>query len=871
MPTLLNSLRLPVAFIFMAVQWTQAQVCLDVTVSLDANGYYKLQKSDIIHPNYLTEDHITFSETEFTCEDVGVQMVDVLFYGSVNTYTACVATVVVRDVTPPAISCLSNLHVVLDGQGQHTFQPQNINYQSADECSRVGFRFVPSRVSCTDPNPIDVLVIARDESNNLDTCYMEVSWEMPAFSTTMTCRDTAVFKLVGNEEILLTADIIFEDVQFGCAGDYALELFDGGIARPDPLITVADSNAVLTVTVTDTGNGNQCTADVVVLTNIYCQKISLVCDTQCNSAPEGNCASGHSLLDDVEWPCDVLISNACPFDELYPLPEILVWYGMADSMDAYPIFGFDCLFLGYWDEPLFFATQKLIRRHWTVLDWIAEESYDYIQTITLDYELTAICDTQPWNAPTGDCSSGHSLSDDVEWPADITIHSPFAKPEQLKQNGNVLAQNVEPQVIADCNVASTNYQDIVTALNDTTLLIERTWSVQDVHSLQVWQYVQRITIIREGVQSVVCVTREQGQRIPGVQLRDNIFTDIQGCSYFDNPSGIIVTPVKDDPLKQGVNVHDQIAIREYLVGTRTLSVYEQYAADVNQDGTVDEDDISAIDEILNGTFVPPFQQTWKFFEVETGAAFADISSTLEPYYFIGVKIGDVVTAAGEEEIFLIGRDDVLNQGETYEIPFFLEREDRTSGLGIQFSSPGQQVEFLGITAPQLPDFHSGSFHILPGLLNVIWLAPGSHLTTGVEIQPDEPLFIVRLKANENIIMHDAVVLGPLFPNEFVIPGTNSSFIIRLYWGDVIVLPTIDLSDGRTLEMYPNPVTDELQIKGLTEKDHGLMTVYDALGRVVARSELKATLNMESLHPGTYYISFLIDGKYMNAVPLIKMD
>jgi hypothetical protein len=871
MPALRKSFSLCFVFSCLAVQLIQAQVCLDVTVSLDANGYYKLQKSDIIHPNYLTEDHITFLPTEFTCEDIGVHTIDVLFYGSVNTYTACEATVVVRDVTPPVSTCFSNLHVVLNGQGQHTFQPQTINYQSTDECSKVGFRFVPSLVTCTDPNPMDVLVIARDEASNFDTCYMEVSWEMPAFPTTLSCRDTALFKLVGDEEILITADMIFEDVQYGCAADYTVELFDNGIPRPDPLITVADSTAVLTVTVTDSGNGNQCTSIVTVLTNLYCSKPSLICDTQCNSAPEGDCASGHTMLDNVEWPCDVIITEACPQDELYPYPDILTWYGLADSSNAYPQYGFDCLFEGYWDEPLFFPTQKVIRRHWTVLDWIAQDAYDYIQTITLEYDLTEICDTQPWNAPAGDCASGHTLTDDVEWPADITIHSPFAKPADLKKNSSVDAKNVEPQVSTGCNAAEHTYSDVVSAINDTTVLIERTWTVQDVPSLQTWHYVQLITIIREGNQSVVCVTREQGQGIPGVQLQAGIYTNVQGCSYINNPSGIIVTPLKDDPLKQGVNVHDQIAIREHLLGIRTLSPYQQYAADVNQDNAITEADISAIDAILNGTFVPPFQHTWKFFEVNTNAAFADISNTLEPYYFIGVKIGDVITAAGEEEIFLIGRDDVLNQGETYEIPFYLEREDRTSAIGIQFSSLGEEVEFLGITAPQLPDFHAGSFHILPGLLNVVWLAPGSHLTTGVEIQPDEPLFVVRLKANENIIMHDAVALGPLFPNEFVLPGTNLSYVIRLYWGDVIILPTVDVSDGRTLELFPNPVTDELHIKGLSDQDYGLMTVYDGIGRLVARSELQETFNISALHPGTYYISLLINGDYANALPFIKIE
>ncbi|MEP6793731.1 MAG: hypothetical protein ABJB16_05345, partial [Saprospiraceae bacterium] len=159
-------IKCSIILIFLSFYTTsiQAQACKDASVNLDSDGHYTLKAKDIILPLYLSEPNISFSPMQFTCDDIGVNDVNVLIYTSVETFIHCQSKVTVNDVTPPTAKCFSGLHVVLDGKGQYEFKPQGINLQSSDACSEVGFRFIPSRVRCTDPNPINVMMIARDNA-----------------------------------------------------------------------------------------------------------------------------------------------------------------------------------------------------------------------------------------------------------------------------------------------------------------------------------------------------------------------------------------------------------------------------------------------------------------------------------------------------------------------------------------------------------------------------------------------------------------------------------------------------------------------------------------------------------------------------------
>ncbi|HSI89490.1 MAG TPA: T9SS type A sorting domain-containing protein, partial [Adhaeribacter sp.] len=61
-----------------------------------------------------------------------------------------------------------------------------------------------------------------------------------------------------------------------------------------------------------------------------------------------------------------------------------------------------------------------------------------------------------------------------------------------------------------------------------------------------------------------------------------------------------------------------------------------------------------------------------------------------------------------------------------------------------------------------------------------------------------------------------------------------------------------------LTVYPNPVTEVLQIEGFAESGETvLVKIYDAMGRVVLRREEPAAaaipVNLQALRKGAYYV------------------
>ncbi len=153
---------------------------------------------------------------------------------------------------------------------------------------------------------------------------------------------------------------------------------------------------------------------------------------------------------------------------------------------------------------------------------------------------------------------------------------------------------------------------------------------------------------------------------------------------------------------------------------------------------------------------------------------------------------------------------------------------------------------------------------------MVWIASPAHFATGFEIIENEPFFILRLKANENVILHDAMSLGTDIENQFIPPSTDSTFIFRLFWDGVIVSSTVDIGDGRTLEFYPNPVTNVVHFKGLNDQENVIITLYVGVGRTILQSSLKEKVDLTLLHTGIYYISFFVDGKYSKMVPVVKI-
>ena len=214
---------------------------------------------------------------------------------------------------------------------------------------------------------------------------------------------------------------------------------------------------------------------------------------------------------------------------------------------------------------------------------------------------------------------------------------------------------------------------------------------------------------------------------------------------------------------------------------------------------------------------------------------------------------------------------VLNAGETYTVPFYLERNENLAGFALRLKNENNNLDFLNVTAPNLPGFdpEDNVANFSDGI-SIQWVTPMQHLLNGIAIDSTEPLFILEIRANENIILNEHLSLESIFDNLLKPSGIDAPLEIRLAWEDVVVSSVVDLGNGRRIEFYPNPVTEILHLKGVTADDEGKITIIDPTGRIAFEGNMESSLDISRLHVGMYYIVFTIEGKKSSAAPLVKL-
>ena len=857
-----------------------AEDCNSKTIYLNSHLTYILTREDVLAEPLGPEYEVLFNPQVLTCEHTGDAKVSVTIKLNGNVVTTCFAEFHVLETQQPVAECKSTVHVQLNKYGDYLLKPSDVDNGSYDNCSDLSYYFVPGGVSCSSPNPSTIWMNVRDKSGNERSCSVTVYWEDPEPAPPLACQgDVYIVFYHNNGEELIDVEMIINDPDVDCKENYDLEIIENGIPRPQPVVTINDTNAVLQASVVNTYTDESCLVDLHIH---VCDPATIVsfCDTLCRTAPLGDCGSGHTLEDGVEWPCDIFLPNFC-YDtsiSVYPSPEILRSQYQVDPRDAKPQFPSQGCYLNailYEDHVKNTFPNPTIIRTWSAINWLTVEIVEYQQTIYLAFDTMQICDTQAWDTPEGNCESGHTLSDDVEWPADITVHTTFISPDDFEDNPAVLIQNARPQLETNCNQASMRYTDLVTEINDTTAVITRTWTIFDWHTIREWTYVQHITVIGDHKASLVCVNLEPGQAIPDVQLIAGVETDASGCYTFENPNSIIVTPQKSAALQEGVNLLDLILLDKMLLGIAPLSEYQTYSADLNRDDTITTIDAVDMKKLINGTLTNTYPGHWKFFEQHTKEPSADISDPLPSHRFIGAKLGDVNNSVLEgiidyTDANLHITDHQIYGGETYHIPVYLDIDATIEGLGVRFISNNPSLEFLAVTPSQLAGITSQDYFISENALTLLWTSPGQSITGGIAISSSTPLFYILVRAQERIILSEVVSLENNFQHLAKGLPDDEVFDLTLEW-DGIINTTIDLNDGRQLSINPNPTTDIIYINGLLPDDAGSIKVMNSLGVTVSTFDLHDHITLAQLPEGLYYLIVKMNTGIEGVIPVVKIE
>lgn len=161
-------------------------VCQNISIYLDGSGNASIVAADIDGGS--TDDcgspMLSAGQTTFTCADLGPNNVTLTVSDDAGNIDSCVAVVTVLDTVSPAASC-QTITVYLDGSGNATITPADLDGGSSDNCGTPSLSLSTSTFDCSNTGTNAVTLYAEDGSTNVDSCtgmVMVMDTIAPAFT-----------------------------------------------------------------------------------------------------------------------------------------------------------------------------------------------------------------------------------------------------------------------------------------------------------------------------------------------------------------------------------------------------------------------------------------------------------------------------------------------------------------------------------------------------------------------------------------------------------------------------------------------------------------------------------------------------------------
>ena len=236
--------------------------CKNINVSLDENGQAQITANQVIFSAFdaCGIQSRSVSQTDFDCDDIGPNVVQVTVTDNHGNSRSCNATVTVKDAIAPTAVC-RDATVQLDPAGQATLSGNDIDNGSFDECGGIQST-VPSQqsFSCGNVGANTVTLTVTDVNNNASTCTATVTVE-DNVAPDAVCRNVTV-QLDENGAGSTTAAAVDNGSGDACGIQSAV------LSRQS--FSCADMGAnTVTLTVTDVNNNaSTCSATVTVEDNL---------------------------------------------------------------------------------------------------------------------------------------------------------------------------------------------------------------------------------------------------------------------------------------------------------------------------------------------------------------------------------------------------------------------------------------------------------------------------------------------------------------------------------------------------------------------------------------------------------------------------
>ncbi|MCB0755656.1 MAG: HYR domain-containing protein, partial [Flavobacteriales bacterium] len=245
--------------------------CQDITVQLDQSGTFSIVASDVDagSADNCAVSSIVVSPSTFDCSNLGTETVTLTVADDFGNQSTCTADVTVLDTIPPTSIC-QDITVQLDGSGNASIVPSQIDNGSNDVCGIASITLDVTSFNCSNAGANVVTLTVEDNSGNTSQCTATVTVE-ETVPPTASCQDATVYL-----DELGQASISAADVDAGSTDNCAITSIS---VSPSDFLCAQLGIQPVTLTVEDgSGNTDNCSASITVLDTISPQIIDCPSD-----------------------------------------------------------------------------------------------------------------------------------------------------------------------------------------------------------------------------------------------------------------------------------------------------------------------------------------------------------------------------------------------------------------------------------------------------------------------------------------------------------------------------------------------------------------------------------------------------------------
>lgn len=809
----------------------------------------------------------TLSPSFFDCTSAGLQNVIVTATDDSGNVHAEVVQVMLEDkLAPIPVVVNASTAILSAGPGDLVpsirLYPEDFDFGSYDNCGIVNMTINKEVYTCEDVGENEVIFTVYDAAGNSNSAITTVNIiDNGTTATAISCVEEVTYSTFTNLPFTVTPYDLLAGGPYGCEFIFYLEIKDeNDEVVPDNLITADYLGQTLIYTIYDWNSTESCWGNIII------------------SDEDLGCEFGGE--DDIAWPLELIELDLLNVDSDDVTPEYISNQPGFTFEDAYPTIASDScnlVAITYTDIvlPSGLFSYKILRE-FTVLDWVnydpstGEGLYEFTQIIkNNNYPAWYICDTLPRSAPLGDCDSGHTLDDDVEWPNDITIADHRYSPSELVNFSNVVIDDAEPQFSGeDAEFYVLTYEDSLGSITPEVINIERIWTVThlDIPDLD-FSYIQKITISFVDFNNLVAVNTHGNRGVPEVELGNNIFTDQFGKAvveddFFINPTFIA------EPLN-GVDLVDLYLARQHVLGNIELNEYQLSAAEFTGD-----QELTTLDLVFLARTIIGIE------EDNIDLSFANITgdqtgiSQVKGHY-VAIRSGDInddIVLPGEatvnlSEVDLTFEDQLLNNGESYSIPFYSDAMINATGIELRMQFNPSAIEILDINSEMFnSDVHFNA-NLNTGILTII----AYDVDESTLLDGSEALFEISAKALDNKILSEELLFSSVHRSFITDEDLEKYRINGSVDNQIGNVGTNDNELAANIKVFPNPSVDfiTVDVSKASIDDNYKVSLFDSQGQLILSQQNDGYIVTSNLPTGSYVIYLTSGESYYSEIIQIQ--